>query len=94
MAKQVLDIYPLGVYYEHMEKTQEKILNRLSRLEGQIRGIKRMIEEGADCQKVVVQIMAVKEACSRVGLELMRTKVCSNKKINPQDLENIFKVIK
>jgi aldehyde dehydrogenase (NAD+)/betaine-aldehyde dehydrogenase len=34
------------------------------------------------------------EACQKAGLELMKSEVCSNKKMRSKDLENIFKVIK
>ena len=77
-----------------MKKSQEKIINRLSRLEGQIRGIKKMIERDQDCQKVVIQILAAREACSKIGLEMVKAKVCSGKKIKKEELESLFKLIK
>lgn len=77
-----------------MKKSQEKITNRLSRLEGQIRGIKKMVDENQDCQKVVVQILAAREACSKIGLEMVKAKVCSGKKIKKDELDSLFKLIK
>lgn len=44
------------------------ILNRLKRLEGQIRGLQAMIESGKDCDAVLTQVMAAKSALNRVGL--------------------------
>ncbi|MFP3906883.1 MAG: metal-sensitive transcriptional regulator [Acidimicrobiales bacterium] len=44
---------------------------RLSRLEGQIRGIQRMLDEGQDCQSVVTQLAAAKAALDRVSYRLV-----------------------
>ena len=43
------------------EKKKE-VLNRLSRLEGQIRAVRGMIEKGEDCEKIVMQLSAVHAA--------------------------------
>ena len=45
--------------------------NRLRRAEGQLRGVQRLLEEGADCRDVVTQISAVQAALHRAGLRLM-----------------------
>ncbi len=47
------------------------VTNRLSRAEGQLRGIQRLIEDGADCRDVVTQLAATQAALHRVGLRLM-----------------------
>lgn len=44
---------------------------RLRRIEGQVGGIVRMIEEGRDCSDVVHQLAAVGRAVERVGLRLL-----------------------
>ena len=49
----------------------KEALNRLRRAEGQLRGVQRLLEEGADCKDVVVQISAVQAALHRAGLRLM-----------------------
>ena len=46
-------------------------LDRLRRIEGQLGGIIRMIEQGRECQDVVQQLAAVGRAVDRVGLRLM-----------------------
>lgn len=43
----------------------DKIKNRLKRVEGQVRGILKMMEEGKDCQDVVSQMAAVRNALDR-----------------------------
>lgn len=47
-------------------------LTRLRRIEGQVRGISRMIEEDRHCPQVLTQIAAVHEALRAVGRQLMR----------------------
>ncbi|HXJ64030.1 MAG TPA: metal-sensitive transcriptional regulator [Actinomycetota bacterium] len=46
-------------------------LERLRKIEGQLGGIIRMIENGRDCQEVVQQLAAVGRAVDRVGLRLL-----------------------
>lgn len=46
----------------------EEITNRLRRVEGQIRGLQRMIEEQRECEAVLTQLMAARAALDRVGL--------------------------
>ncbi|MBF4509467.1 MAG: metal-sensitive transcriptional regulator [Aeromicrobium sp.] len=57
-----------------MTPTQEerrRIINRLKRLEGQIRGLQTMIESEKDCEAVLTQIMAAKSALNQVGLHII-----------------------
>jgi DNA-binding FrmR family transcriptional regulator len=49
----------------------EALLTRLRRIEGQIRGIQRMLEEGRDCEDVLTQLTAARSALEQVGLLLM-----------------------
>lgn len=43
----------------------DKVVNRLKRIEGQIKGVLRMIEEGKDCKEVVTQLSASRSAIDR-----------------------------
>lgn len=47
------------------------IVNRLRRLEGQIRGLQGMVESGQDCDAVLTQVMAAKSALNQVGLRVV-----------------------
>ncbi len=49
-----------------------KLLNRLSRLEGQVRGIARMVEEDRYCIDVLTQLRAVRAAVNRVETEMLK----------------------
>lgn len=53
------------------DSERTRILNRLRRLEGQIRGLQSMIESGKDCEDVLTQIMAAKSALNQVGLHII-----------------------
>ncbi|MCL6431511.1 MAG: metal-sensitive transcriptional regulator [Anaerolineae bacterium] len=47
-------------------------MTRLRRIEGQIRGLQRMIEERQDCDAVLTQLMAARAALDSVGLFIVR----------------------
>lgn len=51
----------------HNEESLKKIVNRLSRLEGHIRGIKTMVQENRPCPDVLVQVAAVRGGLDRVA---------------------------
>ncbi len=46
---------------------QENVSKRLRRIEGQVKGIGRMIEEGKNCQDILTQIAAARSALKMVG---------------------------
>jgi DNA-binding FrmR family transcriptional regulator len=50
-----------------------KLLNRLRRIEGQVRGVARMVDEERYCIDVLTQIAAIRAALSRVESELLKT---------------------
>jgi len=71
--------YP-GRYTAHVTETPTadetaRILNRLRRVEGQTRGLQRMIEEERSCEEVFTQLAAVKAALDRVGILLISHKM-------------------
>ncbi|NLB19553.1 MAG: metal-sensing transcriptional repressor [Clostridium sp.] len=45
---------------------KKTVLNRLNRLEGQIRGIHKMISDERDCQDIVIQLSAVKAGADKI----------------------------
>ena len=62
---------------EHLkERTPEEIrllMNRLNRIEGQIRGIKGMVEKNADCPDIMLQVSAANAALNAFNRELLAT---------------------
>ncbi|MGE6630077.1 metal-sensing transcriptional repressor [Bacillus sp. NPDC077027] len=53
------------------QKDKDQLMNRLKRIEGQVRGIQNMIETDRYCIDVVNQISAVNAALKKVSLQLM-----------------------
>lgn len=57
--------------YGYTEK-KPALQKRLNRIEGQIRGISRMVDEDAYCIDILTQVSAAKAAIDKVALELLR----------------------
>jgi DNA-binding FrmR family transcriptional regulator len=53
-------------------ENKPKLLNRLNRIEGQVRGIARMVEDGRYCIDVLTQVQAVRAALARVETEMLK----------------------
>ncbi len=51
---------------------RDKLLNRLSRIEGQVRGIHKMVDEGRYCIDVLTQMQAVRAALSKVETVMLQ----------------------
>jgi DNA-binding FrmR family transcriptional regulator len=49
-----------------------KLLNRLSRIEGQVRGIARMVDEDRYCIDILTQLQAARAALARVETEMLK----------------------
>lgn len=49
----------------------DTLISALNRIEGQVRGVKKMYQEGRDCQQIAQQIAAIQSALKRVGKELL-----------------------
>jgi DNA-binding FrmR family transcriptional regulator len=53
------------------DEERERVLKRLARIEGQVRGVRRMIEQDEYCTDILTQIAAVTTALDRVGLKVL-----------------------
>jgi DNA-binding FrmR family transcriptional regulator len=53
------------------EKDKQAVLRRLSRIEGQVRGLRRMVEADTYCIDVLTQVSATTRALQAVALELL-----------------------
>lgn len=73
----------------------DKIFNRISRLEGQIKGIRKMIEGEKSCLDIIVQINAIREATSMLGAEILKNdficKRSNREQISDEYIKTIFK---
>ncbi|QRG06581.1 metal-sensitive transcriptional regulator [Xanthobacter dioxanivorans] len=70
--------------------TKEQVLKRLSRIEGQVRGLSRMVEEDRYCIDVITQLSAARAALRRVEEEVLRDHVahCVEHAISSGDAED------
>ncbi len=57
------------------ESTNKDVINRLRRIEGQVRGIQRMVDEDRACEQMLTQVMAVRASVDQVGLLLLETHI-------------------
>lgn len=84
------------------ERTKERstdevklLLNRLNRIEGQVRGIKGMVEKNAYCPDILVQVSAITAALNSFNKELLAThiKTCVANGIREGDDEKIDELV-
>jgi DNA-binding FrmR family transcriptional regulator len=85
MAKTIKKRLAVGVDSD----IKDRNLKRLRRIEGQVRGIQRMVESDRYCADIMMQISSVQEALRGVGRELMRNhlKHCASTAIRSSDDE-------
>lgn len=62
---------------ERSEEEYKTLINRLNRIEGQIRGIKGMVEKDAYCTDILVQVSAVNAALNAFNKELLSSHIKS-----------------
>lgn len=53
------------------EILQDEMISRLKKIEGQVRGVQKMIKEKRLCSDIVIQLAAIKAAVNRVGLNVL-----------------------
>ncbi len=57
---------------ERTEEQKKKLLNRLNRIEGQVRGVKKLLESDAECNDVLMQTAAISAAVGAFNREVLR----------------------
>ncbi|MCL6638058.1 MAG: metal-sensitive transcriptional regulator [Firmicutes bacterium] len=59
------------VISEKQQLLQGELLSRLKKIEGQVRGVSKMIQECRKCGDIVIQLAAIKAAVNRVGISVL-----------------------
>jgi CsoR family transcriptional regulator, copper-sensing transcriptional repressor len=79
----------------HSEKVKKNLITRLNRIEGQIRGIKGLIERDTYCDDVITQISATQAALNSVAKILLEghLKNCVVDRIQEGDMEVLDEVL-
>ncbi len=54
-----------------MDSDEKKLQDRLARVEGQIRGLRKMLEEGRACEDVLTQLLAARSGLEQAGLLIL-----------------------
>ena len=60
---------------ERSEQAYKSLINRLNRIEGQVRGVKSMVEKDAYCTDILVQVAAVNAALNSFSKELLASHI-------------------
>jgi len=80
------------------DATRIDMMSRLSRIEGQIRGVQRMLGEGRDCQDVITQLSAVKAAITSVSTALAEScaheSLCGDGPIDSAELTRLLALLR
>lgn len=86
---------PEGRKSHHSDKVKKNLVTRLNRIEGQIRGIKGLIEKDTYCDDVITQIAATQSALNSVAKILLEghLKTCVLDRINEGDTEVLDEVL-
>ena len=81
------------------ENISEDAITRLRRVEGQVGGVIRMLEEGRDCKQVMQQVSAASKALERAGVRLLAAQMrhCvihegeeGVETVTPEEIEQMF----
>ncbi|TBL78659.1 metal-sensitive transcriptional regulator [Paenibacillus thalictri] len=80
----------------HSDKVKDNLASRLNRIEGQIRGVRGMIEKDAYCDDVLNQIAAIQSALNSVGKILLEghMRSCVVERLGEGDNEVIDELLK
>ena len=66
-----MTLYTIGGY--SMKREKEVVLLRLRRIEGQLRGLQRMVSEEVPCADILTQVAAVTAAIKKAGMVIVKT---------------------
>ena len=73
------------------EEINKDVITRLRRLEGQIRGLQRLVDDGSECRDIVTQLAAAKGALDRIGFRLMAAAMAgADADTDTSELERLF----
>jgi CsoR family transcriptional regulator, copper-sensing transcriptional repressor len=82
--------------HEQQHEHHQQVLNRLARIEGHVRGIKRMVEEDTPCPDVLMQIAAVRSALNSVGRVILEDHLqsCMVEAVEKDDYQRALRDLK
>ncbi len=77
------------------EETKKKLINRLNRINGQINGVKKMIDEDTYCNDILIQLSAIKNSVQSLSNELLDShlRTCITKDLKNGNQKAIDEVV-
>lgn len=74
------------------------MVHRLRRIEGQVRGLERMLSDGRECEDVLTQLMAVRSGLEQVSLLLLdhHVRICllADADVDPERIEGLSQTLR
>ena len=64
-----------GKTTDRSDEERKKLINRLNRIEGQVRGVKKMVESSAYCPDILIQVSAINAALNAFNRELLSSHI-------------------
>ncbi len=82
--------------HENAHEHHQQVINRLARIEGHVRAIKRMVEEDTPCPDVLMQIAAVRSALNSVGRVILEDHIqsCMVEAVEKDDYQRALRDLK
>ena len=79
----------------HHHKERKQVFNRLARIEGHVRSVKQMTQDGRDCPELLLQIAAIRKALDGVAKVILKDHLqeCVITAIDQADKEKIISVL-
>ena len=76
-------------------ETKKNLINRLNRINGQINGVKKMIEEDSYCNDILIQLSAIKNSVQSLSNELLDShlRTCITKDLQKGNLDTVDEVV-
>jgi len=87
--------YCTGKHKDRDEKEKKDLLNRLKRIEGQVRGVEKMLEQDIYCTDILMQVSAINSALNSFSKELLseHVKTCVADSIRKGDEEVVDELV-
>ena len=76
-------------------ETKKNLINRLNRINGQVNGVKKMIEEDSYCNDILIQLSAIKNSVQSLSNELLDShlRTCITKDLQKGNLDTVVEVV-
>jgi CsoR family transcriptional regulator, copper-sensing transcriptional repressor len=80
----------------HLHEHRQQVINRLARIEGHVRAIKRMVEEDSSCPDILMQIAAVRSALNSAGRVILEDHLqsCMVEAVEKDDYQRALRDLK